>query len=228
MYHLELRHFPHMFCRFNLTEKELFESVLKQWTAGEPVEMGDRRWSPEQAKLVVVEAPEVPHERLTMGRGWRHVQRDGKDVTEQVLRSARERRGDRGGSTDPRGGGASELLISDSLGLELLGELRSDELTLSRAWQLASERFPDRSIGERLDLAERAISGLLSNGLIVLVKDPPEAAGSAASGGSPRTNEEGDGGQALALEASEAHAALKSAGNWEASDSPESIRIRRA
>ena len=88
MYHVELRQFPHNFCRFNLTEAELHEAVLDAWARGEWIEFGERKWNPQQAKLIVLEGPHIPLEQLSMGRGWRIAEREGKDVTEQLIAAA--------------------------------------------------------------------------------------------------------------------------------------------
>src|ERR1700735_2005039 len=90
MYHVELRQFPHNFCRFNLSEAELREAVLDAWARGEWIEFGERKWNPQQAKLIVVEGPQIPREQRSMGRGWRIVEREGKDVTEQLLAATRD------------------------------------------------------------------------------------------------------------------------------------------
>jgi hypothetical protein len=70
MYHLELRQFPHNTCRFNLTEQEL-RAVLGPWAREKFVEVGERKWSPHQAKLTILEGPRLEVQQLAMGRGWR-------------------------------------------------------------------------------------------------------------------------------------------------------------
>jgi hypothetical protein len=181
VYHLELRQFPHNFCRFNLTEPELHETVLDGWVRGEWIEIGERRWNFHQAHLKVLEGPELPVEQLSMGRGWRNAVRQGSDVTEQLLASARTRATAPGARTIEPGvgpvpaavfepGAASEpatvsglatasdaierKLMIDSLARELLGLLGNDPGPLLRAWQLALERHPDRTPSECLALAE--------------------------------------------------------------------------
>ncbi len=89
MYHVELRQFPHNFCRFNLTGEELRETILHAWANGGWIELGERKWNPHQANLKVLEGPQLPVEQLSMGRGWRNAERHGRDVTEQLLAMAR-------------------------------------------------------------------------------------------------------------------------------------------
>src|SRR5438445_7825638 len=84
MFHVELRQFPHNACSFNLTEAELFALVVP-WSRERWVELGEREWSPHQARLTVLEGPRLPVEQLSMGRGWRNAQRQSEDVTERML-----------------------------------------------------------------------------------------------------------------------------------------------
>jgi hypothetical protein len=89
MFHLELRQFPHNLCRFNLSEQQL-AGIVVPWAQEQWIELGERKWSPHQAKLTVLEGPEIPVSQLSMGRGWRNAQRKGEDVTERVLTAARQ------------------------------------------------------------------------------------------------------------------------------------------
>ena len=90
MYHIELRQFPHNLCRFNLSEHEL-RAIAERWAREQWVALGDRKWDPNQARLTILEGPEIGPEQLTMGRGWRAAQRGGSDVTASVLADARAR-----------------------------------------------------------------------------------------------------------------------------------------
>ena len=84
MYHVEFRQFPHNFSRFNLTEAEL-ATLLAPWRAGQAIEVGERKWSPHQAKITILEGPELELQELSMGRGWRTAERRSQDVTDRVL-----------------------------------------------------------------------------------------------------------------------------------------------
>ncbi len=166
MYHVELRQFPHNFCRFNLTEAELREAVLDAWARGEWIEFGERKWNPQQAKLVVVEGPQIPLEQLSMGRGWRIVEREGNDVTEQLIAATHSAMVPAAGSpatSEQVGSQAADAPSVDqatvSLVAELLGLLGEDPLALMRAWQLALEGHPDRTPSECLALAEGLVRG---------------------------------------------------------------------
>lgn len=89
MYHLELRHYPHNMCRFNLSDGELSTIVLP-WAREEWIEFGERKWNPHEAKMKIIEGPELPLSQLTMGRGWQQAEHQGEDVTERLLASARD------------------------------------------------------------------------------------------------------------------------------------------
>jgi 2-iminobutanoate/2-iminopropanoate deaminase len=85
VYHVELRHFPRNVCRFNLSAAELQTAVLTPWAADRPFEFGDVRWDPRHARLTVLEGPRLAPGELTMGRGWSAAQRQGRDVTAELL-----------------------------------------------------------------------------------------------------------------------------------------------
>ncbi len=170
MYHVELRQFPHNFCRFNLTERELRETILDAWAREEWVDFGERKWSPHQATLTVLDGPRIPVEQLSMGRGWRNAQRQSGDVTAELLAAARQwpvpAPGAEPGSgrrskseatpsaTATPSAPARPALEPDRLAGELLALLGEDPVPLIRAWQLALERHPDRAPSECLALAE--------------------------------------------------------------------------
>jgi hypothetical protein len=196
MYHVEMRQFPHNFCRFNLTERELRETILDAWAHGEWIELGERKWSPHQANLTVLEGPQLPLEQLSMGRGWRNAGRQGQDVTERMLAIARTATGAPGGALagavaasgavdigeqSPREAGdftsnavgvdsAIDLrLAADSLGLEVLAKLGEEPVPLTTVWRLARERYPEKPASDCLKLAEYAIRSLFEARLAVLL-----------------------------------------------------------
>jgi hypothetical protein len=214
-YHIELRQFPHNTCHFNLNAQQVNAVVVEPWAREKWIDIGDRKWNPNQARLTVIEGPRIPVDELSMGRGWRTAQRQGRDVTERLLAAARERMG--GGDRDaPPGGrvapeqpghalsgspGAAPRppgtdLLADSVGLELLGALGSKRAALHRAWELAGARHPERTAGECLLLAECAVSSLLRSRLVVL------------------TAQDEDGGEARRLDEDEAQAALRAVESW--------------
>lgn len=137
MFHVELRQFPHNACSFNLTEAELAR-IVEPWAREQWVELGERKWNPHQARLTVLEGPQLPLEELQMGRGWRNALRHCTEVTERVLAQAR------GGPPDA----------------ELLPLLGADPQTLLQAWRLAARRRPELSPSESLAVAESTLRSL--------------------------------------------------------------------
>lgn len=157
MYHVEMRQFPHNFCQFNLSERELYELVLDAWAREEWLEFGERKWNPHEATLTVLEGPQLALQELSMGRGWRNAQRRGQDVTERIVAARRTALAAASGEAGPAGEEPSpaaperDALVWAADMLPLLGE---DPVPLIRAWQLALERHPDRPPSECLALAE--------------------------------------------------------------------------
>ncbi len=156
MFHVELRQFPHNACRFNLDERAL-QAIVEPWARERVVEVEGRKWSPQQAKLTVLEGPELALVELSMGRGWRAAQRRSTDVTERVLAAAQSAA--RASQPEaPMGlaaaGGAGDAL---ALGVQIATLLGGDPLRLLEAWREAAVSSPELSPSEALALAERAL-----------------------------------------------------------------------
>jgi hypothetical protein len=88
MYHLELRKFPHVVCRFNQSEAQL-RALVVPWTRQEWIEEGERKWNVNEATLTILEGPKLSMPDLAMGKGWRNAQKRSEDVTERVLGAVR-------------------------------------------------------------------------------------------------------------------------------------------
>lgn len=88
MYHVELRQFPRNLNRFNLSGPQV-GAILVRWAQREQVEVNGQNWDPKQATITVLEGPEIPVHRLSLGRGWPLAERQGEDVTARVLEEAR-------------------------------------------------------------------------------------------------------------------------------------------
>jgi hypothetical protein len=157
VYHLELRQFPHSVWRFNLTEQQL-RAIVAPWLRGQLLELGEHKWNPEQAKLTILEGPELALGQLTMGRGWRAAQRSSEDVTERVLASAPA-----SPSASPAApASASPAALAPSadafaLGVQMAALLGPDAMQLLEAWRVAAAGTPGLAPSETLALAERAI-----------------------------------------------------------------------
>jgi hypothetical protein len=168
MYHLELRQFPHNLCRFNLTEQDL-RSLLAPWVLEKPLELGERKWSPHEATITVLEGPRLELQQLSMGRGWRAAQRASDDVTARVIAaataasgvtaphaSAQAPAGPPQAASDPS---VDASLTADplALGVQLASLLGGDAARLLEAWRQASAENPGRSPSETLAFAEAAV-----------------------------------------------------------------------
>jgi hypothetical protein len=198
-YHVQLRHFPHNHCRFNVSEREL-AAIAERWARDQWIEFGERRWRPGEAQLTILAGPTLAVTQLTMGRGWRAAERSGEDVTARVLASAsRSAVGSSAGEPaggEPRaattssgeapvgarthaapseeGAAADRALLADSVGLELLELLDRGDEPLASAWSLAAERAARGSASDSLALAELAVRSLLDRGLVSLTAGAPE------------------------------------------------------
>jgi hypothetical protein len=165
MFHVQLRQFPHNTSQFNLSEDEL-RTVAETWVRGQWLVIGERKWSPHQAKLTVIEGPHAPPEQLSMGRGWSHVQRQGEDVTQRVLNAAAAAISQvatlaSSASTAPAsatGSGEPDGSLGSAAGelQALLGDAPRAAALLV-AWREVAARFPDRSPSECLSLAEQEL-----------------------------------------------------------------------
>ncbi len=154
MFHVELRQFPHQARAFNLTREQLDARIVGPWTAGGAIELEERRWSPERAKLTIYEGPELPPDQLGLGRGWANVTRAGEDVTARVLAER--------GRASP--GPVAELKR------ELLDRGAYGPVSLRRVIELTAERYSGSRVSERLALCEQATWELLHEGALRLTR----------------------------------------------------------
>jgi hypothetical protein len=172
MFHIQLRHFPHKACQFNMTEQELL-AVARPWTLEQWVEVGERKWNPHEAEFTVVEGPHLEVDELSMGRGWQAAQHRGRDVTDRVLAQARvlpeepppapddaPSQAPLGPSAPPSGPAPARGAAPASAPAELLALLGDDAQELLQAWQLAAGRRPDLSPSQCLALAEETLRSL--------------------------------------------------------------------
>jgi hypothetical protein len=207
-------------CRFNLDEGEL-RSIVEPWTRESWVELGERKWSPHQAKLTILEGPHIPLEQLKMGRGWRAAQRGSKDVTERLLaavKGAANEMGSVSSQDSPEPSPPDPALVADSLGLELLAALGDGPAPLSQAWRLAAMRFPESAPAECLTLAEQAVRSLLRGHLIVLLRAP--------SPGTPVPGDQQQGGAEVGE--AEVDVVLRQLDSWAEVRASGGVRVRRA
>jgi hypothetical protein len=88
VYHFELRKFPHTVSRFNQSEQHV-QALAARWVTEEWIEVAERKWNVNEAKLTVLEGPELSLQEMAMNRGWRNAMRRSEDVTGRVLGAAR-------------------------------------------------------------------------------------------------------------------------------------------
>ncbi len=168
MYHVELRQFPHNMCRFNLSERELLDTIVGAWAQGEWIEFGERKWNPHQARLTVLEGPQLAVEELAMGRGWRGAQRRSEDVTERVLAQARQEAQAAAdaraaaGATASESGSFTQTAAANADG-QLLALLGAEPAALLASWRLTVAQRPELAPSEALALAEASLASLERN-----------------------------------------------------------------
>jgi hypothetical protein len=184
MFHIELRQAPHRLHRFNLDQRELQATVLAPWVRGTRIEIGERVWDPSTASILVLEGPEIPIGRLTMGRGWAVAQREGTEVTAQVIAAVRRELADAivdaaPEQIAPASATADATVLTDALGLELLRNIGETPMSLPAAWRIAAQRHPQLPAGAALDLTRNAVASLVRSRLARLVRLAPTGGGEA-------------------------------------------------
>jgi hypothetical protein len=155
MFHIELRHFPHIARALNLTREDLDARILGPWVAGQPIELDDRSWSSERARLTVHEGPELTLDQMGLGRSWGNVTRAGTDVTERVLAEAEQF------AVQAPQGAVSPTLAVGQLEQEILQRCASGEIAVTEVVDLVNQLYPGWRVSDRIALAERSIWELL-------------------------------------------------------------------
>lgn len=164
MFHVELRQFPHQTRAFNLTRDELDARVLRPWTAGEPVALNDRRWSPDRATLAIYEGPLLGVAEMGLGRGWANVTRSGEDVTRRVLAETERLLAEARGGTEG-------LPSADDFKAEIAARSAAGAIPVAGLVELAGEWYPGSRVSERIALCERVLWELLHSVPVTLTRD---------------------------------------------------------
>lgn len=152
MFHVELRQFPNQTRAFNLTREELETRIVGPWLIDGAVQLDDRRWSSDRAKLTIYEGPRLADDQLGMGRGWGNATRSGDDVTARVLAER-----------------ATPAPVTE-LKRELLERSAYGPVSLRRLVEFTGERYPQSRVSERVALCERAVWELLHEGSLSLMR----------------------------------------------------------
>jgi len=164
VYHVELAHFPHQAHAFNLSPEELDATMVRPWVHGEVVEFGERRWSPERAKLTIYEGPELPTDEMSMGRGWPNVTRSGVDVTDRILAAA----------TRQAQGGPADSAVA-AFKEAVLAECGDGRIGIHQVVWLANARYGQSRVSERMALSEQSVWELLHERRLVMLRAAPAA-----------------------------------------------------
>jgi hypothetical protein len=159
VFHVELRQFPNVARAFNLSGEELQRRFLAPWVTGRSIELDERRWSPEKARLKIYEGPALRPEEIGMGRGWGNVTQSGREVTDRLLEQAQQAL-----APSQRAESVQELKA------EVMERIAGSELTVPGVLALAIERHRGWRASDRLALAELAIWELLHQQRIRIVR----------------------------------------------------------
>lgn len=155
MFHVELRQFPHVTRAFNLTREELRSRITGPWAASTPIDLNDRRWPPDKARLTILEGPELRPDEIGLGRGWANASRGGKDVTTALVEEAERR---------------LQPPAADELKDEIVALCVSGATCLDAVVEVVSRHRPERRPSELLAAAEQAVWELLHEGRVKMLR----------------------------------------------------------
>ena len=158
MFHVELRQFPHQARAFNLSREELDAQILEPWVTGAPIQLQDRRWTSEKAKLTVLEGAELRPDEIGMGRGWNNATKGGQDVTANLLEELRH----------------SLQAPADELKQAIVAACSGSPIALAQVVAVAAAREPQRRPSELLGAAEQGVWELLHAGRLRLLRHGEE------------------------------------------------------
>ena len=134
MFHVELRQFPHQARAFNLGREELDARILMPWVTGGSIDLQDRRWTSDKAKLTVIEGAELRPDEIGMGRGWNNAIKSGQDVTETLLDEVRH----------------TQQAPADELKEAIVAACAGSPIALAQVVAVAAAREPQRRPSELL------------------------------------------------------------------------------
>jgi hypothetical protein len=129
---------------FNLSAEEVRQAVLDPWLSRRTVELGDRKWNPEESELRVLEGPELSNPELSFGQGWANAERSSQDVTARVLGAAQESRG--------ASAGPAALVIETDSAVKTVADL---------AATYGARPVELESLGERIDGRDPEVAAVI-------------------------------------------------------------------
>jgi hypothetical protein len=162
VFHVELRQFPHVGRAFNLSAEELGERITGPWVRDQMVQLNERRWAPERARLTIYEGPALRPDEIGLGRGWANVTRAGVEVTERVLAEVRR-------TAPVAPAPPSEEAVAELREL-ILARCASGPLGLDEVVAIVSDRHALQRVSERVALAEQSVWGLLGEGRVRIAR----------------------------------------------------------
>ncbi len=157
MFHVEMRQFPHNFCSFNIGDDEL-RAIVDPWVRDRPVDFGERRWSPLEARMKILEGPELSLQQLSMGRGWQAAQRTSEDVTDRVIAAATQAMASAGAQAQGAMPGSAAINDPLAFGFQIASLLGSEPMRLLEAWRDAAAGSPSLTPSQMLALAEHNLA----------------------------------------------------------------------
>jgi hypothetical protein len=160
-YHVEVRQFPNVARSFNLTRAQLDARIIAPWLAGKSVEIDDRKFSPDRAKLKIIEGPALRTDEIAIGRGWANAERAGQDATQRILARTAT------GSVGSASGGANAPV--EEFKERVLDACTGRPLGFGGVVALAAQQHPRSRASECLALAEQAVWELLHQRRAVLL-----------------------------------------------------------
>src|ERR1700750_564498 len=121
---------------FNLSAEEVRQAVLDPWLSRRQINLGDRKWDPEESELRVLEGPELSNPELSFGQGWANAERASEDVTGRALGAAEEAWG--------AGPGPAALVIETDSAVQTVAQLATAHGARSVELRELSERIDGR------------------------------------------------------------------------------------
>jgi hypothetical protein len=149
VFHVELKQFPQVARRFNMSVQELSETVLGPWSRGETLTFGEQQWTPGKAELTIYEGRELRSDEISMGRGWSSATRHGEDVTARVLSEV----------ASPTGPASAPAVAQFKE--EVLAQCAGGRIGIHQVMWLANAEYAGWRVSDRLALAEQAVWELL-------------------------------------------------------------------
>jgi hypothetical protein len=130
---------------FNLSEAVVQRSIVDPWLNNRAIELGDRKWLPEESELRILEGPELSNPELSFGQGWSNAERGGEFVTKRLLDEAVQAR--REGTAGP-----AAIVIETDSAVQTLAGLVSGQRT---------ENVDLDSVRARLDDGDPAVAAVI-------------------------------------------------------------------